>query len=81
MGVKKMKEECKLSGCCNINTNNKSNINLDITSTTHPIVLPDKGKGETGQTILESMNKGYKLNLALKPCYIELLKSYACTFI
>ena len=51
----KINEECKLSGNLYITTNNKSNINNDKTNTTHMFVLPYKG--ETGQTIIKSINK------------------------
>ena len=57
--LKKINEECKSSGNLNITTNNKSNINNDITNTTHILVLPYKGeityKGERGQRIIKSI--------------------------
>ena len=46
----KIIEECKLIGNLNITTNNKSNINNDITYTTHMLVLPYKD--ERGQRII-----------------------------
>ena len=54
----KITEECKLSGNHNIIFNNKSNINNDITNTTHMLVLPYKG--ERGQRIIKSINKAVK---------------------
>ena len=54
----KITEECKLSGNLNIVFNNKSNINNDITNTTHMLVLPYKG--ERGQRIIKSVNKAVK---------------------
>ena len=57
--LKKISEECKSSGNLNITTNNKSNINNDITNTTHMLVLPYKSettyKGERGQRIIKSI--------------------------
>ena len=54
----KINEECKLNGNLNITTNNKSNINNDITNTKHILVLPYKG--ERGQKIIKSINKSVK---------------------
>ena len=54
----KINEVCKLSRNLNITTNNKSNINNDITNTTHMLVLPYKG--ERGQRIIKSINKAVK---------------------
>ena len=47
----KINEECKLSNNLNITTNNKSNINNDITNTAHMLVLPYKEEG--GQRIIK----------------------------
>ena len=55
---KKINEECKSSGNLNITTNNKSNINNDVTKITHMLVLPYKG--ETEQRIIKSINKVVK---------------------
>ena len=54
----KINEECKLSCNLNTTTNNKSNINNDITNTTHMLVLPCEG--ERGQRIIKSVNKAIK---------------------
>ena len=54
----KTNEKCKLSYNLNITANNKSNINNDITNTTHMPVLPYKDKGEG--RIIKSINKGVK---------------------
>ena len=54
----KINEECKLSRNLNITTNNKSNINNDITNTTHMLVLPCEG--ERGQRIIKLVNKAIK---------------------
>ena len=54
----KINEECKLSGNLNITTNNKSNINNDLTNTTHMLVLPYKG--ERRQRVIKSINKAVK---------------------
>ena len=56
--LKKINEECKSSGNLNITTNNKSNINNDVTKITHMLVLPYKG--ETEQRIIKSINKVLK---------------------
>ena len=54
----KTNEKCKLSCNFNISTNNKSNINNDITNTTHIPALPYKDEGE--ERIIKSINKGVK---------------------
>ena len=54
----KINGECKLNGNLNITTNNKSNINNDITNTTHILVL--SYKGERGQKNIKSINKSVK---------------------
>ena len=54
----KINEECKLSRNLNITTNNKGNINNEITNATHMLILPNKG--ETGQRIIKSINKAVK---------------------
>ena len=50
--------ECKLNRNLNITTNNKGNINNEITNTTHILVLPYKC--ERGQIIIKSINKALK---------------------
>ena len=54
----RINEECKLGGNLNITTNNKSNINNDITNTSQILVSPYKG--ERGQRIIKSINKTVK---------------------
>ena len=54
----KINEEYKSSRNFNITTNNKSNINNDITNTIHMFVLPCKGK--RGQSIIKLINKNVK---------------------
>ena len=56
--LRKINEECKSSGYHNITTNNKSNINNDITNITHMLVLTYKG--ETEQRIIKLINKAVK---------------------
>ena len=55
----KINEEYKLSGNLNIASNNKSNINNDITNTTYMLVLPFKG--EAGERIIQLINKAVKI--------------------
>ena len=55
----KINEEYKLSGNLNIASNNKSNINNDITNTTYMLVLPFKG--EAGERIIKLINKAVKI--------------------
>ena len=54
----KINEECKLTGDLNTTINNKSNINNNITNTTHMLVSPYKD--ERGQRTIKSINKAVK---------------------
>ena len=54
--LKKINEECKSNG--NLTTNNKSNINNDITNTAHMLVLPCEG--ERGQRIIKLIKQAVK---------------------
>ena len=60
----KINEECKLSRNLNTTTNNKSNINNDITNTKHMLFLPYKS--ERGQRIIKSIIKTLKKTLPQK---------------
>ena len=67
----KINEEYKLSGINNISTNNKSNINNEITNITHMLILPYKGEG--GQTAVKTIKKSYEASFISKPYYTECL--------
>ena len=69
----KINEERKLSGNLIITTNNKSNINNDITYTTHMLVL--LYKDERGQRIIKSINKAVKKILPQKHVTQNVYKS------
>ena len=74
----KINEECKLSGNLKITTNHKSNVNDDITNTTHMLVLPYKG--ERGQRIIKSANntakKTFPQNHVIQNVYSRKLSSH-----